>query len=106
MTWNAPAASCCRGARRHNHGYRAALRLPHCGRFSIAYRRRYGETPSQTLKRQAVFTATLGAMPSLFVSPRGRPAAFGPIETAAEHREIAADIADDLAAALTRAGFR
>ena len=57
--------------------------FPHCGRFSIAYRRRYGETPSQTLKRQAVFTATLGAMPSLFVSPRGRPAvAFGPIETA------------------------
>ena len=40
--------------------------FPHCGRFSIAYRRRYGETPSQTLKRQAVFTATLGAMPSLF----------------------------------------
>ena len=27
--------------------------FPHCGRFSIAYRRRYGETPSQTLKRQA-----------------------------------------------------
>ena len=80
--------------------------FPHCGRFSIAYRRRYGETPSQTLKRQAVFTATLGAMPSLFVSPRDRPAvAFGPIETAAEHREIAADIADDLAAALTRAGI-
>jgi tetratricopeptide (TPR) repeat protein len=45
-------------------------------------------------------------MPSLFVSPRARPAvAFGPIETAAEHREIAADIADDLAAALTRAGI-
>src|SRR5947207_14633358 len=25
--------------------------FPHCGRFSIEYRRRYGETPSQTLKR-------------------------------------------------------
>ena len=80
--------------------------FPHCGRFSIAYRRRYGETPSQTLKRQAVFTATLRAMPSLFVSPRSRPAmAFGPIETAEEHREMAADIADDLAAALTHAGI-
>ena len=45
--------------------------FPHCGRFSIAYRRRYGETPSQTLKRQAVFTATLGAMPSLFVIGAG-----------------------------------
>ena len=31
----------------------------HCGRFSIEYRRRYGETPSQTLKRQAVFTGVL-----------------------------------------------
>ena len=80
--------------------------FPHCGRFSIAYRRRYGETPSQTLKRQAVFTATLGAMPSLFVSARDRPAvAFGPIEAAAENLEIAADIADDIAAALTRAGI-
>src|SRR5437762_5869137 len=27
--------------------------FPHCGRFSGEYRRRYGETPSQTLKRQA-----------------------------------------------------
>src|SRR5205085_8944908 len=25
--------------------------LPHGGRFSVEYRRRYGETPSQTLKR-------------------------------------------------------
>ena len=80
--------------------------FPHCGRFSIAYRRRYGETPSQTLKRQAVFTATLGAMPSLFGSARDRPAvAFGPIEAATENLEIAADIADDIAAALTRAGI-
>ena len=31
--------------------------------------------------------------------------AFGPIEAAAENREIAADIADDLVAALTRAGI-
>ena len=45
--------------------------FPHCGRFSIAYRRRYGETPSQTLKRQAVVTAVLGAMPSLFVPTQG-----------------------------------
>src|SRR4051812_31651274 len=27
--------------------------FPHFGRFSVGYRRRYGETPSQTLKRQA-----------------------------------------------------
>ena len=80
--------------------------FPHCGRFSIGYRRRYGETPSQTVKRQAVFTASLGAMPSLFVSARDRPTvAFGPIEAAAENLEIAADIADDLVTALTRAGI-
>ncbi|WP_213287750.1 helix-turn-helix transcriptional regulator [Bradyrhizobium sp. sGM-13] len=36
--------------------------FPHFGRFSIEYRRRYGETPSQTLKRQEVLTDALGAM--------------------------------------------
>src|ERR1700758_4466352 len=35
--------------------------FPHCGRFSVGYRRRYGETPSQTLKRQAVLVAALAA---------------------------------------------
>jgi AraC-like DNA-binding protein/Tfp pilus assembly protein PilF len=80
--------------------------FPHFGRFSIAYRRRYGETPSQTLKRQERFTASLGAMPRLFVPARDRPAvALGPIEAAAENLEIAADIADDLVAAMTRAGI-
>ncbi len=79
--------------------------FPHCGRFSIAYRQRYGETPSQTLKRQAVVTAVLGAMPSLFVPTQDRPAvAFGPIEAAVENLAVAADIADDLRTALTRAG--
>src|SRR4029453_19246701 len=46
--------------------------FPHFGRFSIAYRRQYGETPSQTLKRQSVLTDALGAMPSLFVPARER----------------------------------
>ena len=32
--------------------------FPHFGRFAVAYRRRYGETPSQTLRRQAVLSAT------------------------------------------------
>jgi AraC-like DNA-binding protein/tetratricopeptide (TPR) repeat protein len=80
--------------------------FPHCGRFSVGYRRRYGETPSQTLKRQAVLVAALAAAPSSFVPSRDGPTvAFGKIEVAAEHREIAADIADDLALALTRAGI-
>lgn len=78
----------------------------HCGRFSVEYRRRYGETPSRTLKRQAVFVAALAAMPSSFVPPRDRPTiAFSRIEAAAENREIAENIADDFACALTRAGI-
>jgi AraC-like DNA-binding protein/Tfp pilus assembly protein PilF len=80
--------------------------FPHFGRFSIVYRIRYGETPSQTLKRQEMFTASLGAMPQLFIPARDRPAvALGPIEAVAENLELAADIADDLVAALTRAGI-
>jgi tetratricopeptide (TPR) repeat protein len=78
----------------------------HCGRFSVEYRRRYGETPSETLKRQAVFVAALASMPSFVVSSRDRPTvAFGQIEAAVENLEIAGSIADDLAIALTRAGL-
>src|SRR5204862_312587 len=36
--------------------------FPHCGRFSVEYRRRYGETPSQTLKRQAFFVGAPGSL--------------------------------------------
>jgi len=78
----------------------------HFGRFSIAYRRRYNETPSQTLKRQSVLTDVLGATPSLFVPARQRVVVtFGPIEAAAENLALAADIADDLATALARTGI-
>src|ERR1700712_4119794 len=77
----------------------------HCGRFSVEYRRRYGEAPSHTLKRQAVFSGALTSMASLFVSARDRPTiALGPIDAAPEHNEIARSIADELATALTRAG--
>ena len=48
--------------------------FPHFGRFSIAYRRRYGETPSQTAEAAGGRSpTTLGAMPSLAV-PARRPA--------------------------------
>jgi AraC-like DNA-binding protein len=77
----------------------------HCGRFSIEYRRRYGEMPSQTLKRQAVFAGTIASMPSFLTSSRDRPTvALDPIEAAPEHGEFARGIADELATALTRAG--
>jgi AraC-like DNA-binding protein/TolB-like protein len=80
--------------------------FPHFGRFSIAYRRRFGETPSQTLARQTAFADSLGGTPALLMPTRDRPVmAFGPVEASAENREIAADLADQLVAALTRAGI-
>jgi AraC-like DNA-binding protein/tetratricopeptide (TPR) repeat protein len=80
--------------------------FPHFGRFSVGYRGRYGETPSQTLKRQVVFIGTLASMPSIFVPGRDRPTiALGPIEAGPEHGEVARSIADELATALARAGI-
>jgi AraC-like DNA-binding protein/tetratricopeptide (TPR) repeat protein len=79
--------------------------FPHCGRFSVEYGRRYGEAPSQTLKRQAVFAGALRSMPSLVASRRDRPTiALGPIDTSPNNSEIARNIADELATALMRAG--
>src|SRR6266480_350981 len=79
--------------------------FPHCGRFSVEYRRRYRETPSQTLKRQAVFADALTSMPSHLVSSRDRPTvALGPIDANPENSDVARSIADELATALTRSG--
>jgi len=79
--------------------------LPHCGRFATEYRSRYGETPSQTLRRQVLFHDTLAAMPPIFVASRDRPTmALERIEASPEHEGIARGIADELATALTRAG--
>jgi AraC-like DNA-binding protein len=79
--------------------------FPHVGRFAVEYRRRYGEMPSQTLKRQAVFSAALAAMPPLFVPARDRLAlAFTGIEAGADHAAIARDMASDLSTALSRTG--
>jgi AraC-like DNA-binding protein/tetratricopeptide (TPR) repeat protein len=80
--------------------------FPHFGRFSIAYRHRFGETPSQTLARQTAFADSLDGTPALLMPARDRPVmAFGPVEASAENREMAADLADQLVAALTRAGI-
>ena len=79
--------------------------FPHCGRFSVEYRRRFGETPSQTMRRQAVFADALTAMPSFSIPGRDRPTvALVPINTSPENSELARTIADELATALTRAG--
>ena len=90
----------------------------HDGRFSVAYRRRYGETPSQTLKRQARFAAELATQLPALMPSRDRPLiAFAGIEARIEVRieasnetgivpaGIAAGLADDLVIALHRAGL-
>jgi AraC-like DNA-binding protein/tetratricopeptide (TPR) repeat protein len=80
--------------------------FPHFGRFSADYRRRYGEPPSSTLKRQVRFVAELAARPVMSTPSRDRPAiALAPIETDAGPGEIATSLADDLSTALGRAGF-
>jgi AraC-like DNA-binding protein len=79
--------------------------LSHCGRFSVEYRRRYGETPSQTLNRQAIFVGALASMPVMIAAGRDRPmVAVQPIEAGSENSEIARGIADEIATALTRSG--
>jgi AraC-like DNA-binding protein len=80
--------------------------FPHFGRFSVGYRRRYGESPSQTLKRQARFAAELTSRFTTLAPARDRPViALTQIEAGSVHPEIAAGLADDLAIALNRAGL-
>src|SRR5689334_15607729 len=80
--------------------------FPHFGRFSVEYRRRYGETPSQTLKRQAVFAAALSLRPAPLVPSRDRlTLAFAGIDAGPDHVEAAGDFAADLSIALARAGI-
>lgn len=79
--------------------------IPHGGRFSVEYRLRYGETPTQTLRRQGVFADVVAAMPSVFACSRGGLiVGIGPIETSPENRDVACALAEELATALTRAG--
>lgn len=78
----------------------------HLGRFSIEYRRRYGETPSQTLKRQAIFGNVVSAQRPSFSGGAERQAlSVGPIETMAGHEEAGRTITDEIATALARAGI-
>jgi tetratricopeptide (TPR) repeat protein len=80
--------------------------FPHVGRFAVEYRRRYGETPSQTLKRQAVLAQALASTRAVFVPSRHRlTVAFAGIDAAPEHAEIAGHIADNLKVALVRTGI-
>jgi AraC-like DNA-binding protein/tetratricopeptide (TPR) repeat protein len=79
--------------------------LTHFGRFSVEYRRRYGETPSQTQKRQGVLISALASMPSSLIAARDRlMVTLGTIDAPPENGEIARHVADELAIALMRAG--
>ena len=83
-----------------------ACGFPHFGRFSIEYRQRYNETPSQTLKRQATFSNAVASQLQMFSHSADRPGVtIGPIETAVGHEEAARGIADEIATALARIGI-
>jgi AraC-like DNA-binding protein/tetratricopeptide (TPR) repeat protein len=75
----------------------------HLGRFAIEYRRRYGESPSATLRRsQRAATPSRAALP-LLASALDRPAiAVIPFSVMGPHAELAAAFADEIAAALWR----
>lgn len=80
--------------------------LTHFGRFSVEYRRRYGETPSQTLKRQAIFAGMVSAKPQNSMHTHNRTTiSVGTIEAEPAHSEAARAIADELSTALARTGI-
>src|SRR5262245_60881212 len=79
--------------------------FPHVGRFSVEYRRRYGETPSQTLKRQAIFRGVVSSRFQLPYVGAERPSLmFGPIETGPDNSDVARALEDELSTALARTG--
>lgn len=83
-----------------------ACGFPHFGRFSIAYGRRYGETPSQTLRRQATFANVASGQHQMFSGGTERPTiCIGPIEAASDRAGTVSGIADEVATALARTGI-
>ena len=78
----------------------------HYGRFSVAYRHRFDETPSTTLKRQQAFADAMAVMPATPVTNRERPmVAFDAIEAGPHTEHAALGVADELVTALARAGI-
>ena len=79
--------------------------LPHLGRFSIEYRRRYGEKPSQTLDRSRIAVPTVDK-PGLFVASGDWPTiAVIPIKARGIDPMIAREITEELVTALIRSGL-
>jgi tetratricopeptide (TPR) repeat protein len=80
--------------------------LPHLGRFSIEYRRRYGEKPSQTLHRSPIAVPALDTPGGVFLATGDRPIiAVIPIEAHSIDPTVAREITDELITALIRSGF-
>jgi AraC-like DNA-binding protein/TolB-like protein len=75
----------------------------HFGRFASEYRRRYGETPSTTLRRaRRVSVPSIGPLPA-FSSSLDRPAiALLPFDRIGPHPDRATMVADEIALALWR----
>lgn len=78
----------------------------HFGRFSIGYRRRFGETPSETISRQARLAAGLKARQQGFrISTDGPAIHLGRIEAEPGLRDRVDDLADEIALAMIRTGM-
>lgn len=78
----------------------------HFGRFSIGYRRRFGETPSETISRQSRLAAGLKSRQQAFRNPSDAPAIhLSRIEAEPALRDRVDDIADEIALAMIRAGM-
>ncbi len=80
--------------------------LAHLGRFSIEYRRRYGEKPSQTLRRSSIAAVPTLGKPGVFIASSDRPiVAVIPIEARGIDPMVAREITDELVTALIRSGL-
>jgi AraC-like DNA-binding protein/tetratricopeptide (TPR) repeat protein len=77
----------------------------HLGRFSVEYRRRYGEKPSQTLARRVRPLAGQQARPIYPAPTQDRPTVAMVTETGSGNEELARGVAHELANALMRAGI-
>jgi AraC-like DNA-binding protein len=77
----------------------------HLGRFSIEYRRLYGETPSQTLRRQESFNGTEEHASRVFAVGADRPAIAVPqMPLDGVDRETVRNLREELVTALLRSG--
>lgn len=77
----------------------------HLGRFSSEYRRHYGETPSQTLRRQSSFIGAEEHVSRAFAGGTDRPAIAVPqMAFDGVNREGARNLREELVTALLRAG--